>query len=250
MKKIFYAFLFCYLGFLMSGCDQDIDFPYEGKDRIQFQHYTVDYNDIRHYSDSINASFGLLPDSIKTDTIKVVMEYLGKGSERERTYHVSVLADSTTAIAGTHYQVFSEEQTFRPNELTDTLRIVVNRENLNSSYISQETVRLYLKLEPTEDFDLGLGGGLTKRILINNSMTEPDWWEKNYLGTLGFFHPEKWKILISFNEEFATYGDCIYTTNNQGRTFTTQLSLYLNNHVVIDELTGMRVTMSGLVEID
>ena len=53
MKKIFYAFLFCYLGFLMSGCDQDIDFPYEGKDRIQFQHYTVDYNDIRHYSDSI-----------------------------------------------------------------------------------------------------------------------------------------------------------------------------------------------------
>ena len=73
MKKIFYAFLFCYLGFLMSGCDQDIDFPYEGKDRIQFQHYTVDYNDIRHYSDSIKASFGLLPDSIKTDTIKVVM---------------------------------------------------------------------------------------------------------------------------------------------------------------------------------
>ena len=91
-----------------------------------------------------------------------------KGSEQERTYHVSVLADSTTAIAGTHYQVFSEEQTFRPNELTDTLRIVVNRENLNSSYISQETVRLYLKLEPTEDFDLGLAGGLTKRILINN----------------------------------------------------------------------------------
>ncbi len=118
MKKIFYAFLFCYLGFLMSGCDQDIDFPYEGKDRIQFQHYTVDYNDIRHYSDSIKASFGLLPDSIKTDTIKVVMEYLGKGSEQERTYHVSVLADSTTAIAGTHYQVFSEEQNI-PSERTD-----------------------------------------------------------------------------------------------------------------------------------
>ena len=48
MKKIFYAFLFCYLGFLMSGCDQDIDFPYEGKDRIQFQHYTVDYLSLIH----------------------------------------------------------------------------------------------------------------------------------------------------------------------------------------------------------
>jgi len=168
----------------------------------------------------------------------------------EKVRNRNGLADSTTAIAGTHYQVFSEEQTFRPNELTDTLRIVVNRENLNSSYISQETVRLYLKLEPTEDFDLGLAGGLTKRILINNYMTEPDWWEKNYMGALGFFHPEKWKILISFNEAFATYGDCIYTYNNQGRTFVNQLSAYLRNYVVIDELTGMRVTMSGLVEID
>ncbi len=74
MNKLLYTFLFFSLGFFLTGCDQDIDFPYEGKDRIQFQHFTVDYRDVRHYSDSITASFGLLPDSIKTDTIKVVME--------------------------------------------------------------------------------------------------------------------------------------------------------------------------------
>ena len=87
-------------------------------------------------------------------------------------------------------------------------------------------------------------------ILINNFMSEPVWWEDNYLGTLGFFHPEKWKILISFDEAFATYGDLKYEYNNEGKTFVSQLSAYLSNFVIIDEATGMRVTMSGLEPIE
>lgn len=250
MKQLLYilcAFQFVYL---LGSCEQDIDFPYEGKDRIQFQHYSTDWNGVRHYTDSIMASFGLEADSILIDTIKVVMEYLGTGSSKERTYYVSVIPDSTTAIADVHYEAIEHEQTFRPNELTDTLRIVVYRENLSDDYTNPETMRLDLQLEVSDDFDLGLRGGLKKRILINNYMSEPVWWEDNYLGTLGFFHPEKWKILISFDEAFATYGDLQYEYNNEGKTFVSQLSAYLSNFVIIDETTGMRVTMSGLEPIE
>lgn len=249
MKRLLYVLFFCYFGSVMTGCDQDIDFPYEGKDRIQFQHFTVS-NNVRHYSDSVMASFGLLADDIVIDTIKIPMEYLGKGSDQVRSYHVAIVADSSTAVEGVHFEPFEAMQHFRPEKLTDTLRIVVDRRNLNANYFDKETVRLYLKLEPTEDFDLGLAGGLIKRVLINNYMSEPEWWTKNYNTSLGFFHPEKWKILISFSEEFATYGNCIYTYNNQGRTFVTQLSNYLRNNLVIDEVTQMRVTMYELQPIE
>ena len=82
MRKILYTLILSYLVFNIISCDQDIDFPYEGKDRIQFQCYTVNNNDVRIYSDSIMGSLGLLPDSIHIDTLKVVMEYLGKGSDQ------------------------------------------------------------------------------------------------------------------------------------------------------------------------
>ena len=121
MKKVLYSLIFCMIACWMASCNQDIDFAYKGKARIQFRHYTTDYNGNRHYSDTLTITYGLQPDSITIDTAKVVVEFLGTPSEQSRTYYVSVVADSTTAIAGTHYEAIAHEQTFRPNELTDTL---------------------------------------------------------------------------------------------------------------------------------
>ena len=167
MRKILYSLIFCTLACWMASCDQDIDFAYEGKARIQFQHYTTDWNGNRHYADTLAITYGLLPDSITIDTAKVVIEFLGSPSDQAKTYYVSVVEDSTTAIAGTHYEPIAHEQTFRPNELTDTLRIVVYRSNLSNDYINPEDYQLYLQLEASPDFDLGLNGGLIKKIKLN-----------------------------------------------------------------------------------
>ena len=250
MKKLIYMLMSGYMLLSMVGCDQKIDFPYEGKDRIQFRHYTTDSRGNRTYSDSLVFSFGLQPDEILIDTAKIVMEYLGKGSDVERTYRVVIEQDSTTAVAGTHYEAFDLEQEFRPNELTDTLRIPIYRDNLSADYTNPITYRLVLTLEPTEDFDLGLKEGITKRILLNNFLTEPNWWNGNFSGALGYFHPEKWKVLISFNEEFATYGDCPFDFNNEGRSYTDQLRQYLDHEIIIDEVTGKRVGMYELEDYE
>lgn len=228
----------------LPGCKQDINFPYEGKDRIQFRHYTTDYNKVRHYSDSLVFSFGLKPDSILIDTAKIVMEYLGKGSDKERTYKVAIIADSTNAVAGTHYEAIDEVQKFRPNQLTDTLRIVVYRKNLSTSFRHPETIRLDLRLEPTEDFDLGLEGGITKKVLLNNYLSEPDWWNNNT--GLGFYHPKKWKILISFNSLYANQHECPFDINNEGGTYASGLRSYLNSVPTFDDETGERVYMDRL----
>ena len=52
MSKLIYLFAVVYIVFSFVGCDQDIDFPYEGKDRIQFKHFST-VNNKRLYADSV-----------------------------------------------------------------------------------------------------------------------------------------------------------------------------------------------------
>ena len=251
MNRILYCFLCCCFAYLVTGCDHGIDYAYQGKDRIQFQHYTLDGNGNRHYIDSLVFSFGLTPDSILIDTLKLVMEYTGAGSDQVRTYYVSVDADSTDAIAGTHYQAIDHEQTFRPGKLTDTLRILIFRENLPDDYAMAKNLRLDLKLEANADFDLGLRGGIRKKIMLNDYMAEPTWWQKELSGYFGFFHPEKWKFLITLDEKLGTYGNIPYDRNStEIKSYYNSLWTYLYRNVIIDEKTGMRVTIGGLEPID
>lgn len=251
MNKYTVYILICSLVFLWS-CKQTIDFPYEGKDRIQFQHYFVDWNGNRHYSDSTVFSFGLIPDEIQQDTLKIPVEYLGKGSDRIRNYLVSTDVDSTTAIEGVHYIAFDEKQTFRSNNLTDTLYIIILRKSLPNDYTSHENIRLVLRMESSNDFDLGLQGGLQKKILLNNYLSEPGWWQENLGGMFGFFHPKKWKFLIEkLDDKLATYGDIPYDQNSpETKSYLQSMDSYLRHNIILDDKTGMRVTMNGLEPIE
>ncbi len=242
-SKLVYILLLGCLSLSLTSCDQEIDYPYEGKDRVYFQCFTFNsYTQIRTYTDSLTFSFGLLPDSIRIDTAKIVVEYAGQSSSVDRTYRVRVVQDSTTAEEGVHYEMIDEEQKFRPNELHDTLRIVVYRDRMNSRFKERERYRLELELEPSEDFDVGICQGVRKTLWLNNYMSEPLWWEGNFYGTLGFFHPEKWKILIAWDEAFANQNKCVYDWNNRGREFANVLRSYINNdaNAVYDE-DGYRV---------
>lgn len=246
MSKLIYLFAVIYIIISFAGCDQDIDYPYEGKDRIQFKHFSV-VNNKRVYTDSVVFSFGLLSDTIHVDTAKIVMEYLGKGSDQARTYNVKIVADSTTAVEGTHYEAFPDVQTFRPDKLTDTLRIVVYRDHLSKSFANPKNESLYLRLEESEDFDLGLRGGISMKLLLNDYLSQPTWWTGH--GGLGYFHPKKWRILISFNADYAK-SNCSFNQNNEGRTYAQGLDSYLRNVPTYDDETGMRLYLTYMQEVE
>ena len=247
MKRLHYISALCVaaVSFIFQACDQEIDYPYQGKDRIQFSHYTTDYNSVRHYSDSIVYSFGLKPDDIHVDTAKVVIELLGRTSDSDRHYRVEVIADSTNAVAGVHYEAIDEEQVFRAGRINDTLRIVVHRDNLSTSFVNPVTTRLDLRLVPSEDFDLGLEGGITKKILLNNYLSEPLWWSGSLM-SLGYYHPKKWKILMSFNDKYANYDSCPFDVNNEGRQYRQGLINYLNSIPTFDDETGARLYLDRM----
>ena len=69
MKKLIYTMIVSCLFFGLGSCDQEIDYPYEGKDRIYFDCFTFNsYTRIRTYTDSLTFSFGIDPDGISDQT--------------------------------------------------------------------------------------------------------------------------------------------------------------------------------------
>lgn len=248
MKNLLY--LSIVLALSLTACDQQIDYPYQGKDRIQFTHYTSDHNGVRTYYTEKTYSLGFLDDEIHQETIKIPVELLGRVADTERTYQVGIIAESTNAVEGVHYEPFSATQTFAAGAITDTLRIVVNRDALSTSFRNPEDIYLHLKIEPTDDFDIGLAGGAAMKIVLTNYLSEPVWWNAPgvWFGALDYYHPLKWKILISFNEKFADYDKSPYGYNDaDGKVYVNGLSAYLNANVVVDEETNERLYMTSMV---
>ena len=238
-------------GFIVS-CDDEIDYPYEGKDCIYFQHEYELWkgNNIKY--DSVEFSFGMLDNSIKMDTAKIVVKYLGRKSNKARKYKVKILQqgiyidDITTAKEGVHYQKINETQEFRPNELTDTLRIVLLRDSLSTSFTNQKSKKLILRLKTSEDFDLGINVGLEMKLVFNNYLSMPPWWEFHDRD-LKYYHPEKWKILMTFDDIFKDVTSTklnIYAGDLGDYAYA--LRLFLEDNEVRDSETGARIYLDNL----
>jgi hypothetical protein len=245
MKKMI-LFTFTGIALLLTGCEREIDFLYQGKDGIQFKCYTIpnSFTGTRAYFNSQTFSFGQLPADVKEDTARIVVEYTGRPSNVDRTYYVSILHDSTTAKEGVHYKVFAREQKIRAGMWQDTLKIVIIREHLNTSFNNPVDERLQLVLQPSEDFDLGVGQGVQMSLLMNDYLTKPAWWD-SHMG-LYYYHPLKWLILISFSDRYSNPNSCPFNINNDGRQYTTGLSNYLNAIPTYDEETGARLFLTTM----
>lgn len=252
MKRRYILALLSFLVIMVhfSSCDQSIDNFYTEKSRIQFKHYTEDtilQTIRRKYFDKNTFSFGMAADNVQEDTARIVVEFLGEVSDSDRTYTVRVAGDSTTAKEGIHYKPFSPTQVFRAGRMKDTLKIVVLRSQLSSSFTNPEDRKLVLDLEPSEDFNLGLKGGIRTRLNINNYLSEPKWWKDPLRSALGFYHPKKWKILITFNAAYMDSENCRFDTNNSGREYMNGLARYLEGVPTFDDETGARIYIDRLV---
>lgn len=231
-----------------ASCKKNIDKLYEGKARIQFKYYSLDFNKKMILNNKTTYSFGMKDESVVIDTAKIVVEFLGAASNVDRTYKVKVAPDSTTAKEGVHYELISKTQTFKAGAYSDTLKVVVLKGSLSKSFKNPEDMRLALELEPSDDFDLGMKEGLKTYLHINNYLSEPVWWNTSLrYNYIGFYHPKKWKILISFNAQFANAETCPFDVNNSGRQYFQGLANYLNSIPTFDDETGSRIYIDKLV---
>lgn len=230
---------------ILTSCNQDIDNFYVEKGRIQFKYFKEvvgsDKVTRRTYFNHTTFSFGPKDETLELDTAKIVVEFLGSVSNMDRNYQVRIVTDSTTAIEGIHYEPISSTQVFRAGRTDEILKVVVKRNALSSSFSNPEDRKLTLEMVSTADFNLGMKDGLRTRLYINNYLSEPIWWKDPGRSSLRFYHPKKWKILISFNAKFADPDKCVFDYNNEGRSYFDGLVRYLNNVPTFDDETGGRI---------
>ena len=137
------------------------------------------------------------------------------------------------------------------NSWTDTLQIVLHREYLDPSHRKQLNKCLMLRMEETEDFGVGNIENSELKLVANNYLTEPLWWE-GVQGYLGYYHPVKWQVLISFNEDFDNADAISQTIDNfQIQTkYGPALRSWLEEHRPIDEETNEYILMDALVPVE
>lgn len=266
MKK-----LICYMaiGSLFTACTvQEASLHYEDTNRIYFVYpeYTtissadkedegdsdrVNFNNV--VSDSVIFSFGQMPESVRWDTAKLTVKYMGRASGQPRKYRVSVvdtgifIKGRTTMEEGVHYQVLDPVQIFAANHYSDQLRIVVFREHLDQSYLNKNFVTLVVRLEDGEDFGVGPATRREMKLILNDYLSEPTWW-KEQTSYLKFYHPEKWKILMEYDDAFKNQ-ETLSLETPRIQEYAVWLENYLSSNVVVDKETNMRVKMDGLEPI-
>lgn len=240
--KIFLSVL---AGMLLVACSQDVGFSYKEKDGVYFQVAPQSNSDTLQITEVL-FSFGMLPDSIMQDTAKLIVNLMGNTFDAERFYKVGVKADSTNAREGEHYSAFAGLHRFRPNVFKDTLRVLVNREHLNSSHIVKEQKRIMIELQPSDDFNVGINQGRFIKLTVNNYLAEPKWWASYIRFGIGYYHPEKWRILMTFHQDFKKGGDTMPIDQNITGKYFTSLKQYLDNIPTFDKVTKQRVLMDRL----
>ncbi len=241
MRKVIY--MLCLLWFCLQSCEKEAEYQYDDIDRLYFE-----------VVDSVRFSFGKLPEEVTTDTAKIVVRLLGNSSDRVRTFRVKVLEKgnrlegTTDMVAGEDYEPLAEKQMFGAGRFQDTLRIVLHREHLSPSFRNPVHKTLILALESGDDFEVALDQGREVKLSVNNFLAAPAWWEK-YSADLGWYHPKKWLMLIELDPVF----DNENSYNGTAATIQIKAAVmkdWLKKNVIIDDETGMRVTMSGLEEIE
>ena len=206
-----------------AGCrQQDVDMPFEARDGLYFASQSTgsDFQPL----DSVSVSFGLRPEEIRFDTIRVKVTFIGRTSKEVRKYKVKVIEKSskyetyTDMQEGIHYLPLKSEYEFAPDSFDATLELIIDRSHFSSSFQRAEEHKIVLQLEESENFYIGIGVAQELVVKVNNYMAKPIWWELEGFSAmekkLTFYHPEKWKELIYVDEGFANPDELPFDKNN------------------------------------
>lgn len=257
MKNILF-FCIVLLSALWGCHKQDVDTAFEARNGIYFMGEVNDNGEFVPY-DSVTFSFGLRPESIRFDTVRLSLTYLGRKSDMPRKYKVRVVEKSiderrsTDMVEGEHYLPLESEYVFAPDTYKTVLSIIIDRKQFSPSFHQAEEHSLVLRLEENDDFYIGIDQAREIMVKVNNYMSKPAWWDLNGFFSmekkLGFYHPEKWKALIYVDEGFANPDELPFDKNN-GAIMSTKIETARNLNPwwpKVDEDTGDLVYFDRII---
>lgn len=234
MKRMI-IYLALVLMFVNQACEKDPAFSFKGDDRIYFSYPRVldrFGRETEREVDSVICSFALKPVDFVKDTVWIKVKRVGEREEADKSYRVTVVADSSSAVEGTDFEVLKPTYIFRKNLGLDSLPLVIYREPLKQVL----SKKILLKLTETPDFKIGFIEYSQIHVSLTNVLPQPGEW---YLvgGNLGAYHYLKYEKWIELSGSMDFGNSASYRTY-----YCTLIRNYFNDHVIIDPITGNRVT--------
>ncbi|GAE85153.1 DUF4843 domain-containing protein [Bacteroides reticulotermitis] len=185
MKKIF--ILSILLATLCASCKNNENYPFKGADAVYFQAN----GDWAVVQDSINYSFA--GKGVDEAVVGIRINLLGYASPQDRKVRVVVDEEETTAKEGVHYQALKNEYTLPADSVYLMLPVIVYNKD---ETLENRSVTLDLQLEETEDLQLGIAGRTKVRLLINNMLKKPTYWEQALKYSFGVYSRTKHELCI------------------------------------------------------
>jgi hypothetical protein len=163
------------------GCKKDDINVYDGGNYIQFT---------RSYSDSSLFNFLALPNDDEGLT-PLAVELTGLPADRDRIYKISVVKELSTASDANY--TLPASFTLKANKVKDTAWLTVRK----TPQISEKPVKLVLKIDATDDLQIGQIDHSAIILYISNVVARPDWWDDNVEGRfLGEYSNKKYLLFI------------------------------------------------------
>lgn len=154
---------------------------YESGDYIQFT---------RHINDSVMSSFLALPNDDE-QPFGLPVELVGHPSDSPRPYKITVVEAETTAKPDSYS--IPETFTLGAHKTVDTAWIVLKK----TPEISVEPARLVLRIEGTDQLQVGQTSHSAAIVRISNVIAQPTWWNSTVSGRfLGTYSDKKFRLFI------------------------------------------------------
>lgn len=197
---------FCAIGLVAllwqacSGVDYDGEYSKDGT----FEGMNQVYFDLSNEADTLYSySFGTQPTSVTTDTVKVRVRIAGVRKSATQQYKV-VVDPSSTAKPGVHFEAINSDQTVTADSLTASFPVILLRQNLSDT--RNDSIRLVLRLEATNDLGVRFPDKIKRTIAFDNVLAKPYWWDMPLLKSMGLpdYTPAKYRLLLSYYDSDAS----------------------------------------------
>ena len=138
--------IFCLLAVFASCDNKDIDSFDTATSYLYFDVpyiLNADGTSSEFREDSIYYSFAIYPETVTSNTLKVVVKTIGMATDYDRPYTVEIVDDITTATSAEWDPSVVDNRSIKAGELADTIFIDVQR----TKALSERWMQVYLRMK-------------------------------------------------------------------------------------------------------
>lgn len=160
--------------------------------------FDKNFTGIYFETDSINYSFSVTPIEVTNYLLKVPVEIMGAPVSEDRVFKADVIADKSTAVAGTHYTI-SGDMVIPKDSINGFIPVLINRNSLGTADFT-----VHFKLVAQNGFEPVNKPNTEIKVVFNNRVEPPTWKDWQGKPTWPDFKLGNWNPLtyIKFIELF------------------------------------------------